>query len=225
MIDCGEDWLGRVERLAPDAIVLTHAHPDHARGLERGAPCSVHATEASWVALADYPLRDRRVIKPRRPAAVGGITFEAFPVDHSLRAPAVGYRLSAGGVTAFYVPDVVAIGDRAEALAGVALFVGDGATLTRSMVRRRGTVLIGHTPVRTQLGSCEREGVSRAVFSHCGTEIVAGDERRLGARLRALARERGLTARFAHDGMEIDLPAGRGVGLSRGKRPCPNSRT
>jgi glyoxylase-like metal-dependent hydrolase (beta-lactamase superfamily II) len=33
MIDCGLDWLGKFERLDPSAIVLTHAHPDHAWGL------------------------------------------------------------------------------------------------------------------------------------------------------------------------------------------------
>ena len=34
MIDCGLDWLGKFEKLQPDAIVLTHAHPDHAWGLK-----------------------------------------------------------------------------------------------------------------------------------------------------------------------------------------------
>ena len=37
MIDCGADWLGEVDRVAPDVIVLTHAHPDHAGGLRKGA--------------------------------------------------------------------------------------------------------------------------------------------------------------------------------------------
>jgi Arc/MetJ family transcription regulator len=27
MIDCGRDWLGELERLRPDALVLTHGHP------------------------------------------------------------------------------------------------------------------------------------------------------------------------------------------------------
>jgi len=35
MIDYGLDWLGKFERLHPDAIALTHAHPDHAWGLEK----------------------------------------------------------------------------------------------------------------------------------------------------------------------------------------------
>jgi ribonuclease BN (tRNA processing enzyme) len=36
MIDCGEDWLGQIPKPPPHAIVLTHAHPDHAFGLRDG---------------------------------------------------------------------------------------------------------------------------------------------------------------------------------------------
>ena len=49
-----------------------------------------------------------------------GVTFEAFPVEHSIRAPAVGYRVTAiGKGCVFYVPDVVRIYDRSAALAGM----------------------------------------------------------------------------------------------------------
>ena len=48
MIDCGADWLGRMGSLCPSAIVLTHAHVDHAGGLADGAPCPVYATAETW---------------------------------------------------------------------------------------------------------------------------------------------------------------------------------
>jgi ribonuclease BN (tRNA processing enzyme) len=32
MMDCGGDWLEEVEHLNARAIVVTHAHPDHAWG-------------------------------------------------------------------------------------------------------------------------------------------------------------------------------------------------
>ena len=32
--------------------------------------------------------------------------LEVLPAEHCLRAPAVGYRISAGGRALFYVPDV-----------------------------------------------------------------------------------------------------------------------
>lgn len=33
MIDCGETWRGELDAVAPRAVVVTHAHPDHAHGL------------------------------------------------------------------------------------------------------------------------------------------------------------------------------------------------
>jgi hypothetical protein len=70
------------------------------------------------------------------------------------------------------------------------------------MVRRREGELIGHSAITTQLGWCAKEGVRQAIFTHCGSQIVAGDERRLGALVRKLARQRGVDARIAYDGLQ-----------------------
>ena len=205
MVDCGEDWSGRLHEIGAHAIVITHAHPDHAWGLKDGAPCPVYATPESWKEMKDYPIAQRETLAERRAVEIEGMTFEAFGVEHSTRAPAVGYRVTAGEVSIFYVPDVVYVHARKEALRGVRLYVGDGATMSRSMVRKRGEHLIGHAPVRTQLTWCAKEGVPEAVFTHCGSGIVKGDERTLGAQLRAWAREREVEARIAYDGLEMVL--------------------
>jgi phosphoribosyl 1,2-cyclic phosphodiesterase len=205
MIDCGADWLGRIERLNPHAIVITHAHPDHASALKAGAPCPVYATKESWRGMAGYPIARRCVIAPRHAIDIAGIVFEAFALDHSVRAPAVGYRVSAGGHSFFYAPDVVAIRDHAAALAGVDLYIGDGSAMTRPIVRRHGSAAFGHTTVRAQLDWCAEAGVRRVVFTHCGKEVMAADERRVSATLRTMARTRGASARFAYDGLEMAL--------------------
>jgi phosphoribosyl 1,2-cyclic phosphodiesterase len=205
VIDCGLDWRGRLAEMGGRAIVVTHAHPDHAFGLQDGSPVPVFATVESWAAMRRYPIpadRRRRVI-PRKPFEVAGITLEAFPVVHSIRAPAVGYRIRAGRATVFYVPDLVFIPDRAEALRGVRLYIGDGASLTRPLVRRRGDVLFGHTPVRTQLTWCQHEGVGHAIITHCGSQIVTGDEGLIRAAVERMAEERGVRAEIAYDGMEV----------------------
>src|SRR6266513_3678719 len=106
MIDCGLDWLRKFERLRPDAIVLTHAHPDHAWGLKNGAPCPVNAPQKTWRTLQRCKIDNRQTIKERDPTKICGITFEAFPVEHWILAPAVAYRISAGRACIFYGPDL-----------------------------------------------------------------------------------------------------------------------
>ena len=182
MVDCGADWLGQLDDLRPEAVFVTHAHPDHAWGLKEGAPCPVHATKEAWQLLEGYEIKDRWVVEHRRATEIEGMVFEAFPVEHSTRAPAVGYRISAGKVPIFYAPDVVYVHDRREALSRARLYVGDGATVTRSLVRKRNDALIGHAPIRTQLTWCQKEGVPRGIFTHCGSGLVKGDEEKLVGR-------------------------------------------
>lgn len=206
VIDCGADWRGRIGEMGARAFVLTHGHPDHAFGLQDGAPGPVYATEQTWELIGAYPIpaHRRHVVRPREPFIVRGIRFEAFPVEHSIRAPAVGYRITAGSITVWYAPDLVYIPEREAALRGVHTYIGDGATVSRSFVRRSGDTLIGHAPVQTQLTWCREEGVPRAIITHCGTEIVTGEAEAEKA-VMALAQERGVAARIAYDGLELVL--------------------
>jgi len=203
MIDCGADWLRAAARLQPSAIVVTHAHPDHADGLARGAPCPVYASEHAWEKMRRWPIREARVLRPRTPTKIQGVSFEAFPVEHSIGTPAVGYRVACGRVTIFYVPDVLAIPDLDEAFAGIALYVGDGATPVRPIVRRRDGVAIGHASVATQIEWCASEGVPRAIFTHCGTAVVRGG-RSVEDRVERLGLAHGVAAEVAWDGRRVN---------------------
>jgi phosphoribosyl 1,2-cyclic phosphodiesterase len=205
LVDCGEDWINLIGGIRANAIIVTHAHPDHAGGLRQGAACPVYATSDAWKTMDNYQIKDRRTVRTREPFALDGIKIEAFPVVHSLLAPAVGYRITAGRIAIFYVPDVIDIEDKEQALAGVRLFIGDGASISRPLVRRHGSELFGHTTVRAQLGWCQEAGIKRAIFTHCGSEIVEHDERVTVRKLREMGSERGVDARLAHDGLEIVL--------------------
>lgn len=202
-IDWGEDWLGRFDELRPKAIVITHAHPDHTGGLRDGVPCPVFATSESWENLAELSIPQKHTVIPRKPLQIRGITFEAFRVQHSVRAPAVGYRIRAGQVTVFYVPDLVYIQERGEALRGCRVYIGDGATVDGEMVRKSDDgQLFGHTPVRTQLTWCKKEDVPEMIVTHCGSQIVEGEGEGIRDKLREYAEERGVKVTVAYDGME-----------------------
>jgi phosphoribosyl 1,2-cyclic phosphodiesterase len=184
MLDCGADWLGRVARLRPSAILLTHAHPDHAAGLTDGAPCPVYATAETWERIGCYPIAERRTIEAGQRFRLGSVTWQAFELEHSIRAPAVGYRLTAGRTALFYAPDVAAILDQKTALDRVMLYIGDGASIVRPLLRRRGQIMIGHASIQAQLDWCQKEGIAQAVFTHCGSQIVGADGRSVAARIR-----------------------------------------
>lgn len=218
MIDCGADWLGRLSSVAPTAIVLTHAHPDHAWGLAKGAPCPVYASNETLDLLHSFPIRDRREMPPQKSVAIDGVRFKMYPVQHSIRAPAVGYRVSAKGACFFYVPDVAGLPDAPNALRGIDVYIGDGATMTRSMVRKKNGTLIGHAPITAQLSWCKMAGIRSAIFTHCGSPIVRGNARVLNAAIRRLGQAQGIDACLAFDGKRFSLSdEGFGVGGNRAR--------
>ena len=204
MIDCGADWLRAVDRVGPDAIVLTHAHSDHVDGLRRGSPCPVYAPPVVWRAIERWPIRERHRLPLRRPTIIHGIAFEPCPFEHAVIAPAVGYRIAAGSATVLYAPDVLHIRNPDETLKGIHLYMGDGATIRRPIMRVERTKHkpVGHASIVMQLEWCAQAGVPRAIFTHCGRAIVAGPPD-IEAQIATLGRERRIAARVAHDGMRI----------------------
>jgi ribonuclease BN (tRNA processing enzyme) len=65
--------------------------------------------------------------------------------------------------------------------------------------------LIGHTPVKTQVGWCQKAGVPRMIVTHCGTEITTADEADVVRKLEQWGSERGVEVNLAHDGMEVTV--------------------
>ena len=128
-----------------------------------------------------------------------------------------GYRVSSGAGVFFYLPDVADLPSPASALRGVDVYVGDGATLTRPIVRIRDGVRIGHGLVAVQLGWCSKAGVRKAIFTHWGSPIVRADARTLNAIIGKLGREPSVDASIACDREQLfSSRAGRHERLSDG---------
>lgn len=204
LIDWGADWLGHIPPKI-DGLLITHAHDDHIGGLVRGFPASVYCSNESAGVLEKYPL-DLFILEPRKPFSVGSFIIEFFPVLHSVRAPAVGYRIQAGKRTIFYVSDLISIVDVKDALSGIDLYIGDGSLITRRMlVRKKQGTLVGHSPIKDQLTWCAQYGVPRMIITHCGSEITKGDEATIAHKIEALAREYDVKTQIAYDGMTIKV--------------------
>jgi ribonuclease BN (tRNA processing enzyme) len=203
LCDFGQNQKGTLAKIRPDAIFVSHAHPDHAWGLEEGTSVPVYASAITHELTKGMPLDRRVVLEPGRPAPVGPLSVTAFPVVHSVRCPCVAARIDTPEGTVVYSGDVVAFEEPEAALAGAVLYVGDGSTLKRSLVRRHASgVLMGHTTVRAQLGWLGKFGVPQAVFSHFGKGPIELGEEALESALEALAVEKapGCRVLAARDG-------------------------
>lgn len=202
LLDAGSTWTGHLRELRPDWIAITHAHPDHAFALEEGTDVPVYVSAESYELLEHYPVKRFRVFTPGRELRLGPFRVRPYEVVHSIRAPAVGFRVRGGGTTLVYNPDIISIVHERSVLSGVDVFIGDGASLTRPLVRRHGGALFGHTTVRAQLGWCNRYGIRRAYIVHCGKQLVQMQPAALQARVDELAGPQ-LRATVAHDGMRV----------------------
>ena len=208
LCDFGENRKGMLSKIAPDAIFVSHAHPDHAGGLAEATSVPVLASAVTHEITKDFPVARRVTLAPGRAKRVGPLEVTAFPVVHSIRCPCVAARIETPEGVVVYSGDVVAFEDPAAALTGAALYVGDGSTLKGSLVRRHPSgVLIGHTTVRAQLGWLDAHGVPRAVFSHFGKGPIEMGEKPLRDALAALAAERAPRCQVsaARDGRVLDF--------------------
>ena len=208
LCDFGQNRKGMLSKVRPDAIFISHAHPDHAWGLEEGTEVPVHASAITHELLEKMPISRRVVLEPHRQVRVGPFRLSAHPAVHSVRCPCIGARIEIGGFVFVYSGDIVSFEDPETALSGADFYVGDGSILTGSLVRRhKSGALIGHTTVRAQLGWLARYGVPRAVFSHFGKGPIEMGEPALRQALEKLAAANppGCSVTAASDGLDIEV--------------------
>jgi ribonuclease BN (tRNA processing enzyme) len=208
LCDFGQNRKGMLSKIRPDAIFVSHAHPDHGWGLWEGCEVPVYASAVTHELLRELPMLSRVVLEPEAQVAIGPFRLTAFPVAHSVRCPCVAARILCADLTLVYSGDIVAFDDPEAALSGVDLYIGDGSTLKGNLVRRHASgVLIGHTTVRAQLGWLSRFGVLRAIFSHFGKGPIEMGEKALKDALEELAVEKppGCAVTAARDGLELEI--------------------
>lgn len=98
MLDCGfsvNECLRRLSRLGVDAaeidaLLVTHEHGDHIRGVGRlarrfGLP--VYMTPGTWSAARIGRIKDLHQINCHEPFSIGDVTIEPLPVPHDAREP------------------------------------------------------------------------------------------------------------------------------------------
>jgi phosphoribosyl 1,2-cyclic phosphodiesterase len=113
-----------------DAILVTHEHSDHIKGvgvMARRFQIPVYATEGTWRELdkvvEGIPESDRHVIKAGDKLEFGELTIEPFTISHDCNEP-VGFNIYEGETKLTHVTDLGYVSERVkETIAGADAYI------------------------------------------------------------------------------------------------------
>jgi ribonuclease BN (tRNA processing enzyme) len=197
MIDFGKLRANSLDKVNPTALLITHAHPDHYAWTTE----KVETTIRTWVTSEThdhgrYTPPKVHIFQPGTLHRTGPFYWSGYRVIHSIRCPAVGYKIKAEGKTFIYNPDLVAIIEREQILKNVDYYIGDGSSIRANLVRRRDDQLFGHARIGTQVKWCIEAGIKHIIFTHLGKETISKEVEFTVQNPELL---------LAYDGMEIDI--------------------
>lgn len=199
LIDYGLRHPEALDRLSPDAVLITHAHPDHyiwtVKDLKSDIP--VYATKET-LEYAKYKPDNYKVVRPGTGFYLGSFSITAYRVIHSILCPAVGYKIvTPEGKKVAYNPDLMDIEEKESVLRDLDYYIGDGSSIQANLVRRKGDQLYGHARITTQINWFENSH-TRLIFTHLGKETMRREEE---------LKSKYPDITLAYDGMEVKIDA------------------
>lgn len=189
-----------------DFILITHAHPDHYIWTveeENRIDIPVYLTKVT-LDYGKYKPVSYGIIESDREYKLKDLEVTAYKVIHSLRCPAVGYRIK-GDRTIVYAPDILDFEeDKGMVLKSTDVLIADGSSLNINMTRYREGKLFGHTRIKTIIGWCKKYDISRLIVTHCGKQMVTMDKEELVKKLQEYA-EGKVNITTAYDGYRTEI--------------------
>jgi len=182
LLDAGPDILYQLKRARlpkPDAICITHAHPDANYGLKYLDNVPVYSETS-------------RTLRAGRSFSLFGLTITPFRVRHALNTPTVGFLLHLPrNKKIIYATDMASLNGLKKYFQQADTALVDGSILKRSFG--------GHLSIINQLKTYKRWGLKRVLFTHIGHATLPHKE------LQKFVKSKYKNTDVAYDGMVIKL--------------------
>ncbi len=201
LIDHGLKSLA-LKKIKPDAILITHAHPDHFIWLKKDEEYEKKIYVTKETLEKSRFKKNFELMKRNKWFSLGPFKILAYPVVHSINFPAVGFKIK-NKKAIIYNPDVVMI-KKKSVLKNADLYIGDGSSIKTNLVRKKGNQFFGHARVTTQISWCQKYKIKNIIFTHLGKEALRFGDKKLEKWLNEKNPE--MNIKIARDGMELKIP-------------------
>lgn len=194
LIDYGTIHKYDLNKLKPNAILITHAHPDHylwtKKELETNIP--IYLTKKTF-GYGRFKPKNSKIIIPNKKMRLGPFTILPYNVIHSIKCPAIGFKIFFGKKSLIYNPDLVDIENKNRILKKVDYYIGDGSSIKANLVRIKNGKIFGHARIVTQINWCEKNRIKSIIFTHLGKETIRKEKE---------FKKKNSKIIFAYDGMK-----------------------
>lgn len=199
LIDHGTMSKKTIGEINPNAVLITHAHPDHYIWAlkDEKTKIPVYASKET-IDYGKAKPRNFKIIKAGKKFKLGNFIIFPFRVLHSIRCPGIGFRISTGKKVIIYTGDLVDIVNKDKIMKNADYYIGDGSSIRANLVRKKGSKLFGHARIATQINWCKKYNIpeNHIIFTHLGKETIANEKQ-----FRKINPE----IRFAYDEMKLKL--------------------
>jgi ribonuclease BN (tRNA processing enzyme) len=181
LFDAGPDIKYQLQRehlSKPDAICITHTHPDANYGLKYFTNAPVYSETA-------------KTMKAGRSFDIFGVKILPFRVRHAHNTPTVGFLISLPNKKIIYATDMASLNGLKKYFQQADIIFCDGSILKRSFG--------GHLAIISQLKTYKRWGLKRVLFTHIGHAALPHKE------LRQFVKSKYKNTDVAYDGMMVKI--------------------
>lgn len=197
LIDYGTLQKNSLRKINPKAILITHAHPDHyvwtKENLETDIP--IYLTKQTYD-YGKFKPKNFKIITPNKKIKFNKFTILPYSVMHSIKCPAIGFKIYIKNKSIIYIGDVVDIISKNKILKNTDIYIGDGSSIKANLIRKRGNNFFGHAQISTQIKWCEKAGIKKIIFTHLGKETLRKENQ---------FKKQNPQIIFAYDGMKMKV--------------------
>lgn len=188
-----------LKKIKPYAILITHAHPDTFKWIKENEEYAGRIYVTRQTRRLSKFKKKFVILKLNKWFSLGPFEILSYSVIHSLRAPAIGFKIKANK-TIIYNSDLVVMKNK-NVLRDVDVYIGDGSSVKGNLVRNLAGKIFGHSKMSTQINWCKQYGIKNIIFTHLGKEALAlGD-----LKLEKMLKQEGMKIKIAYDKMKIFL--------------------